>query len=285
MAEVGDLMGGEVLHLRAYYVDECALLFREAAHVGGNAGSKGHAFLAIHKLRERYDLVECAVDPVPALRDRAEVDGVVREAGDGHSALAVRQEVYVEQHLVHLGLEGVAHLVQEVKEKVLHTCGGLGGEAVLRAPGAAEQLAYGTLFVAPGARLADHFLHSGGNLGELFVRKLMARTANQVQEDSWIHRASDHLAVALTRDFALFVHPVLIDPEAEDGRHLRRAETIPFTQSDDFVGIWDAVLGAILIGHLIEPDSVTFSSGITLPFRIVAERDVHAIVLLAPEFQ
>ena len=217
MAEVGDLMGGEILHLRAYYVDECALLFRKAAHVGGRAGSKGHAFLSIHQLRERDDLVECAVDPIPALGHRAEVYGVVREAGDGHSALAVRQEVDVEQHLVHLGLEGVAHLLKQIKEQVLHARGGLGGEAVLGASGAAEQLAYGTLFVSPGARLADHFLHAGGNLGELFVRKLMARTAYKVQEDSRIHCAPDHLAVALARDFTLFVHPVLVDPETEDG--------------------------------------------------------------------
>lgn len=89
MAEFGDAVRVETLRLLADGINDGHFLFSETTHVSICSCCQRYAFLIFYHPKLLHDLVECAVDPVPALRYRAEFDGVVGKAGDGHSALAV----------------------------------------------------------------------------------------------------------------------------------------------------------------------------------------------------
>lgn len=89
MAEFGDAVRGKAFRLLANSIDDGHFFLRETAHVGLGVGCQGDAFLFFHHPGLGDYLVECTVDPIPALRHRSEFDGVVGQAGDGHSALAV----------------------------------------------------------------------------------------------------------------------------------------------------------------------------------------------------
>ena len=89
MAQFGNIVSREGLHLRTDNVDYRKFPIREATHIGLGGRRQDEAFLIVDQFALRHYLVKCAVYPVPSLRHGAKVYGIIGQPRDSHAVFTV----------------------------------------------------------------------------------------------------------------------------------------------------------------------------------------------------